>query len=133
MSTERNFLIRVVMSGLLMLSALLVFVNYTLSDDPGSLNPQNTILEQNLLDELAYLNEMEDVLWVRVVQSDVYVGFHHVPAEPLKLLREAALIGNHATHADVHVWAFDASEGHMDIGSCTFITETTASRGLIVD
>lgn len=62
---------------------------------------------------LAYLYDLEGVTDVFFDNNNVYIGFDQAPVDIGQIIRGAALNGNRAYGARVHVWAcrYNSSEG----------------------
>ena len=92
-------------------------------------NEKNYTVEQTL----SYLNEIEEVKWVKIEKNNAYIGFNPCPDDWLLIIKAAALRANKATDFGFHVWAVDASKYEDDWrpGNGKAIGETTARHGKI--
>lgn len=92
-------------------------------------NEKNYTVEQTL----SYLNEIEEVKWVKIEKNNAYIGFNPCPDDWLLIIKAAALRANKATDFGFHVWAVDASKYEDDWrpGKGKAIGETTARHGKI--
>ena len=70
---------------------------------------------EKLAPALSYLEEMEEVLWVRYDKNTVHVCFiHPLPHHYREICREAARRGNEAIDFGCHVWAFKEGKDLYD-------------------
>lgn len=115
-----------------LLGILIVIVIFFVFGKKGNAN-KNTETNLTVEQTLSYLNEIEEVKWVRIEKNNAYVGFNPCPDDWLLIIKAAALRANKATDFGFHVWAVDASKYEDDWrpGNGKAIGETTARHGKI--
>ncbi len=89
--------------------------------------------ESALKQELAYLDDVEEIVSWRVDDNNVYIHFAPVPDDWRGIIRGAALRGNRAIDFGCHVWAIDHRVRQARGGNAGYLDEVTARYGKVRD